>query len=105
MPRTVPWLAVLVIVLAACGGEEPSPIPKDVLTPGPVAPPPALAPAEVPDWAEVSDGQKAAAKEAAVPVAFENSIGMRFVLIPAGTFPNRDRLRPRRSRKTDQDAA
>ena len=41
---------------------------------------------EVSDWAKVSDAQKAAAKEAGVPVAFENSIGMRFVLIPAGTF-------------------
>ena len=43
-------------------------------------------PEAVPDWAKVSDAQKAAAKEAGVPVAFENAIGMRFVLIPAGTF-------------------
>ncbi len=37
-------------------------------------------------WAKVSDEQVAAAKELGVPVAFENSVGMRFVLIPPGTF-------------------
>lgn len=42
--------------------------------------------AQVPAWAKVSPEQVAAAKELAVPVAFENSVGMRFVLIPAGTF-------------------
>ena len=41
---------------------------------------------EVPSWAEVSPEQVAAAKKLGVPVAFENSVGMRFVLIPAGTF-------------------
>jgi len=42
--------------------------------------------AEVPSWAKVSPAQVAAAKKLGVPVAFENSVGMRFVLIPAGTF-------------------
>lgn len=42
--------------------------------------------AEVPCWAKVAPEQLDAAKKAGVPVAFENSIGMRFVLIPAGTF-------------------
>ncbi len=37
-------------------------------------------------WAKVSPEQVAAAKELGVPVALENSLGMRFVLIPAGTF-------------------
>ncbi len=42
--------------------------------------------ATVPSWAKVAPEQIEAAKKAGVPVAFENSIGMRFVLIPAGTF-------------------
>ena len=41
---------------------------------------------EVPPWAKVSPEQVAAAKKLGVPVAFENSVGMRFVLIPPGTF-------------------
>jgi len=41
---------------------------------------------EVPSWAKVSAEQVAAAKKLGVPVAMENSVGMRFVLIPAGTF-------------------
>lgn len=39
-----------------------------------------------PDWARVSRLQIAAARELGVPVAIENDMGMRFVLIPAGTF-------------------
>jgi len=42
--------------------------------------------AEVPAWAKVSPEQAAAAKKLGVPVALENSVGMRFVLIPPGTF-------------------
>ena len=38
------------------------------------------------DWAKVSTEQIAAAEKSKVPVAVENSIGMRFVLIPAGRF-------------------
>ena len=41
---------------------------------------------KTPSWAKVSPEQVAAAKTLGVPVAFENSIGMRFVLIPPGTF-------------------
>ncbi len=41
---------------------------------------------EAPSWAKVSPEQVAAAKKLGVPVAFENSAQMRFVLIPAGTF-------------------
>ncbi|NQT86188.1 hypothetical protein HQ560_05445, partial [bacterium] len=37
-------------------------------------------------WAKVSPEQAAAAKKFGVPVAFVNSIGMRFVLVPPGTF-------------------
>jgi formylglycine-generating enzyme required for sulfatase activity len=40
----------------------------------------------VPDWAKVSAQQAAEAKRLGVPVAFENPLGMRFVLIPAGRF-------------------
>ena len=39
---------------------------------------------EVPSWAKVADEQIAEAKKHGVPVAFENDLGMRFVLIPAG---------------------
>ena len=42
--------------------------------------------AAVPSWAHVAPEQIAEARKYGVPVAFENSIGMRFVLIPAGTF-------------------
>lgn len=40
----------------------------------------------VPGWAKVAPEQIAEAQKRGVPVAFENDIGMRFVLIPAGTF-------------------
>jgi formylglycine-generating enzyme required for sulfatase activity len=43
-------------------------------------------PAEVPEWAHVASEQLAEAKKHGVPVAFENDLGMRFVLVPAGTF-------------------
>lgn len=39
-----------------------------------------------PAWARVSAAQREAAAKAGVPVAFENHIGMRFVLIPGGSF-------------------
>ena len=42
--------------------------------------------ADVSTWAKVSPAQAAAAKKLGVPIAFENSVGMRFVLIPPGTF-------------------
>ncbi len=41
---------------------------------------------QVPPWARVAPEQIAEAKKYGVPVAFENDLGMRFVLIPAGTF-------------------
>ena len=71
--RTV--LAVLLLGplgLVACG-EGPRP---------PVASPAA----GVPQWAKVAPRQLAEARALHVPVAFENDLGMRFVLIPAGTF-------------------
>jgi len=37
-------------------------------------------------WAKVSPAQIAAAKKLGVPVAFENSVGMKMVLIPPGSF-------------------
>ena len=42
--------------------------------------------AHPPAWAKVAPEQIAEAKKHGVPVAFENDLGMRFVLIPAGTF-------------------
>ncbi len=39
-----------------------------------------------PSWATLASVQIAEAKKHEVPVAFENDLGMRFVLIPAGTF-------------------
>ena len=62
----VPLLVLLGV--AACGGDEPQPA------------------VEVPAWAKVTPEQIAEAKKHDVPVAFENQLGMRFVLIPAGTF-------------------
>ncbi len=41
---------------------------------------------QTPTWAKVSDEQKDEAKRLGVPVAWENAIGMRFVLIPPGSF-------------------
>ena len=46
----------------------------------------AMRPAGVPAWAKVSAEQLAAAQQLKLPVAAENSVGMRFVLIPAGRF-------------------
>ncbi|MCX6873219.1 MAG: formylglycine-generating enzyme family protein [Verrucomicrobia bacterium] len=42
--------------------------------------------AQTPPWAKVSPEQEAAARKLGVPLAFENSLGMRFVLIPPGKF-------------------
>jgi len=39
-----------------------------------------------PAWARLAPAQIAEARKHGVPVAFENDLGMRFVLIPAGTF-------------------
>ncbi len=72
-------------------GDSPPSAPRSPPAPEPPAEPakPGGSPAEkgeVPSWAKVAPEQIEAAKEAGVPVAFENSIGMRFVLVPAGTF-------------------
>jgi formylglycine-generating enzyme required for sulfatase activity len=40
----------------------------------------------LPAWAKVSKAQVTEAEKLDVPVAFTNSIGVKFVLIPAGTF-------------------
>ncbi len=50
-----------------------------------VAPPPPPPPT-IPAWARVSKEQVAVAEKLNVPVAVENALGMRFVLIPPGTF-------------------
>ena len=69
----VATISITTAVLSAAEGDKP----------------PAAAPkpkADISTWAKVSPAQAAAAKELGVPVAFENSVGMRFVLIPSGTF-------------------
>ena len=52
----------------------------------PACAPDAPPPLDIPTWAKVAPEQIAEAKKHGVPVAFENELGMRFVLIPAGTF-------------------
>jgi len=42
--------------------------------------------AKIPSWAKVSKAQIDEAKSLGVPVAFANSAGIRFVLVPAGEF-------------------
>jgi len=64
MNRTLVTVALL---LAACGPDDTPEV-------------------EVPSWAHVAPKQIAEAKKHGVTVAFENDLGMRFVLIPAGTF-------------------
>jgi len=63
------WLLVLALALltGACGNGLPA-------APG------------APSWSHVASEQIDEAKEYGVPVAFENDMGMRFVLIPSGTF-------------------
>ncbi|HOX39006.1 MAG TPA: formylglycine-generating enzyme family protein [Candidatus Brocadiia bacterium] len=55
-----------------------------------------LAVSPPPEWAKslVSKEQLAAAETYGIPVAFENSIGMRFVLIPPGEFMMGGKLSP-----------
>jgi len=65
--RPAGLLACVTLLLPACG---PSSAPE----------------VEVPSWAHVAPVQIAAAGKHGVPVAFENELGMRFVLIPPGTF-------------------
>ena len=78
LPLTLPLLLVAVL-LTACGDD---PIPE----------------IEVPSCAKVAPEQIAEAAKHGVPVAFENDLGMRFVLIPAGRYvigapPSEDRPR------------
>ncbi len=61
--------------------KSPVPLPPWNLPAG--SPPPAIAPF---DAAKAKEHQAAWAKHLGVPVEFENSIGMRFVLIPPGEF-------------------
>jgi len=65
---TCACILAVFLLLPACGPEEAPEV-------------------EDPSWAHVAPEQIAEAKKHGVPVAFENDLGMRFVLIPAGTFP------------------
>ena len=62
------WRALLLALLLTACGDDPAPE------------------IDTPSWAKVAPEQIAGAKKHGVPVAFENDLGMRFVLIPAGTF-------------------
>ena len=91
--------------VAACGEQQspgvpaqpPEPTPDGVRDPAsqepshaarPAPPPKKPVPKALPPptWAKVSPEQIAEAKKHGVPVAFQNNLAMRFVLIPAGTF-------------------
>ena len=65
------------LLLAACGeqGESADPPARASVDPTTVV--------RVPAWARVAPSQVAAAREHGVDVAFENELGMRFVLIPS----------------------
>lgn len=66
---------LLAAALSACGSD--SDVPAAV---APVRDP------SIPAWANVLPEQWEAARTAGIPVAFENAVGMRFVLVPPGTF-------------------
>ena len=92
-PATMRLMGLLwvVFLLGACG-DDPAPtatVQKEV-APAPTATAPeetdVTTAVEIPSWAKVAPEQIAEAKKHGVPVAFENDLGMRFVLIPAGTF-------------------
>jgi formylglycine-generating enzyme required for sulfatase activity len=68
-------LGTAALILSACGGIADS----GAGTRG-------HAEAQAPEWARVAPDQIAEAKKHGVPVAFENDLGMRFVLVPAGSF-------------------
>ena len=70
-------LGLLVLGIASCG-EDSSPT-----TTRPVAD---VQLPEPPPWPELSKEQHEEAERLVVPVKFENDLGMRFVLIPAGKF-------------------
>ena len=68
--KALPTLALLALLLASCGD----------------APTPPAGALPRPEGAQFAPEQIAEAKKHGVPVTFENELGMRFVLIPAGTF-------------------
>ena len=80
MRRTGLWV-IVGLLLTACGEESDPVVPRGSTTA--TAPAPEV---EVPPWAHVAPEQIAEAAKHGVPAAFENDLGMRFVLIPAGTF-------------------
>lgn len=76
--RSLEFLATSVLLaagLSACGADSDVPA-----VAAPVRDP------SIPAWANVQPEQWDVSRAAGVPVAFENGIGMRFVLIPQGTF-------------------
>jgi formylglycine-generating enzyme required for sulfatase activity len=74
----VAFLGISVLCVASCGEDE-----------------------QRATWPELSKEQHDEAERLGVPVKFENELGMRFVLIPAGTFlmgvPNDERYRSPRA--------
>ena len=71
MPLRIGMAVALAVVLMAVGcGDEASEHTSEA----------------TPNWARVSPEQNAEARRHGVPVALQNALGMRFVLIPAGRF-------------------
>lgn len=68
MKRLCAVAVAILIALVSCG-DDPAPTTSEILS-----------------WARVAPEQIAEAKKYGVPAAFENDLGMRFMLIPAGTF-------------------
>lgn len=112
MRRVATVLLLALLGAASCGVDEPAPLrrggagrssgePSDTWREWYERNKPhidALKSELVPPWAKVTPEQIAEAKKRGVPVAFENDLGMRFVLIPAGSFvmgsPTREIGRP-----------
>ncbi|MHC5009806.1 MAG: bifunctional serine/threonine-protein kinase/formylglycine-generating enzyme family protein [Planctomycetota bacterium] len=88
--RRWPWVLVLLVLALGAGGYGLHVVgawsAMGNLLGSALEGEPPYEPPPTPAWARVTEAQEAAAVELRVPVAFENEIGMRFVLIPGGTF-------------------
>lgn len=70
-------LGLLLLGVSSCGKDAPPSVKQPVAQGQAPEPPP---------WPELSKEQHEEAERLKVPVKFENELGMRFVLIPAGKF-------------------
>jgi len=74
-------LAVFCCLVGCLAAERKAKVAATAIKPAAVGSQPASL-----SWAKVSKEQIAAAKKLGVPVAFENAVGIKFVLVPAGEF-------------------